>query len=116
LLTEPSTGASLWKGARRPTSRDLRLRLPARTPQLRACGSGAHRKPAGKTEQCGTTGLGALPGRVLTQDGHAGHAYVINGPQALTAREQVQILADILGRPIELVPLTPEQFAQRSIA
>lgn len=51
----------------------------------------------------------------LTQDGHAGRAYILNGPQALTAREQVEILADVLGRPIEFVPLPPEQFAQRSI-
>jgi uncharacterized protein YbjT (DUF2867 family) len=56
--------------------------------------------------------IGAL---VLTQDGHAGHGYILNGPQALTAREQVEILAEVLGRTIEFVPLTPEKFARRSV-
>jgi uncharacterized protein YbjT (DUF2867 family) len=51
----------------------------------------------------------------LTQDGHAGHGYILNGPQALTAREQVEILAEVLGRPIEFVPVTPEEFARHSV-
>jgi uncharacterized protein YbjT (DUF2867 family) len=52
---------------------------------------------------------------VLTQDGHVGHGYVLNGPQALTAREQVGILADVLGRAIEFVAVTPEQAAKAAI-
>ena len=51
----------------------------------------------------------------LTQDGHAGHGYILNGPEALTAREQVGILSDVLGRPIEFVSVTPEQFERQSI-
>ena len=31
--------------------------------------------------------------RVLTEDGHAGHGYILNGPEALTVREQVGILS-----------------------
>ena len=56
--------------------------------------------------------IGAL---ALTQDGHAGHGYILNGPQALTAREQVETLAEMLGRPIEFVPVTPEEFARHSV-
>jgi uncharacterized protein YbjT (DUF2867 family) len=51
----------------------------------------------------------------LTQDGHAGHGYILNGPQALTSRELVEILADVLGRTIEFVDVTPEQLARESI-
>jgi uncharacterized protein YbjT (DUF2867 family) len=51
----------------------------------------------------------------LTQDGHAGHGYILSGPQALTAREEVATLADVLGRPIDFVAVTPEQFARDSI-
>ncbi len=51
----------------------------------------------------------------LTQDGHAGHGYILNGPQALTAREQVEILADVLGRAIDFVDVTPEQLARDSV-
>lgn len=51
----------------------------------------------------------------LTEDGHAGHGYILNGPEALTSREQVDILSDVLGRAIEFVDVTPEQFAADSI-
>lgn len=53
---------------------------------------------------------------VLTEPGHTGHSYILNGPEALSAREQVEILADVLGREIEFVPVTPEQFAEVSIS
>jgi len=52
---------------------------------------------------------------VLTEDGHVGHGYILNGPEALTSREQVEILSDVLGRTIDFVDVTPEQLAQDSI-
>jgi uncharacterized protein YbjT (DUF2867 family) len=51
----------------------------------------------------------------LTQDGHAGHGFILTGPEALTAREQVEIIADVLGRHIEFVPATPDQLARDSV-
>jgi len=53
---------------------------------------------------------------VLTQDGHVGHGYILNGPEALTSREQVEILSEVLGRTIDFVDVTPEQLAQDSVA
>ena len=53
--------------------------------------------------------------RVLTEDGHVGHGYTLNGPEALTVREQVEILSDVLGRTIEFVAVTPEQAAKEAI-
>ena len=53
---------------------------------------------------------------VLTQDGHSGHGYILNGPEALTAREQVEILSEVLGRTIDYVDATPEQVESDSIA
>lgn len=52
----------------------------------------------------------------LTEDGHVGATYLVNGPEALSAREQVTTLAEVIGRPIEFVPLTPAELADRSIA
>jgi uncharacterized protein YbjT (DUF2867 family) len=52
---------------------------------------------------------------VLTEDGHAGHGYILGGREALTAREQVEILSDVLGRSIEFVAVTPEQAAQQAV-
>jgi len=52
---------------------------------------------------------------VLTQDGHVGHGYILNGPEALTAREQVKTLSDVLGHSIDFVAVTPEQVAKEAI-
>jgi uncharacterized protein YbjT (DUF2867 family) len=52
---------------------------------------------------------------VLTEDGHVGHGYILNGPDALTAREQVETLSDVLGRTIQFVDVTPEQVAKQAI-
>ncbi|MFI1379511.1 SDR family oxidoreductase [Embleya sp. NPDC020886] len=38
--------------------------------------------------------------RVLTTDGHAGCAYLLTGPEALTQVEQVRLLGAALGRPL----------------
>ena len=53
---------------------------------------------------------------VLTQPGHEGHSYILNGPEALSARQQVEILADVLDREIDFVAVTPEQYAEVNIA
>ncbi len=52
---------------------------------------------------------------MLTEDGHSGHGYIPNEPEALTSREQVEIHSDALGRSIDFVDVTPEQLAQDSI-
>lgn len=73
------------------------------------------------------TGPGRLPvvdpadvarvaAQVLTEDGHAGRGYILNGPEALTSAEQVQTLADVLGVDVEFVDVTPEQLAKDSVA
>lgn len=46
--------------------------------------------------------------KVLTEDGHAAKAYELTGPEALTTQEQVDILADVLGRPLTYVNLPDE--------
>ncbi len=60
--------------------------------------------------------IARVAARVLTQGGHVGHGYILNGPEALTSREQVAILAEVLGRTIDFVDVTPEQFARDSVA
>ncbi|WP_033344957.1 NAD(P)H-binding protein [Catenuloplanes japonicus] len=52
----------------------------------------------------------------LTSPDHVGHGYTLTGPEALTAREQVEILADVLDRPIEFAETTPAEYAAASIA
>jgi len=45
---------------------------------------------------------------VITQAGHAGKAYDITGPEALTVDEQAAILGEVLGRPLKTVPVSDE--------
>ncbi|WKK24029.1 NAD(P)H-binding protein [Streptomyces olivoreticuli] len=51
----------------------------------------------------------------LTQDGHVGKGYFLTGSEALTSREQVEILAEVTGRAIDFEDVTPHEFAQAAI-
>ncbi|MGW0826071.1 NAD(P)H-binding protein [Streptomyces sp. NPDC002845] len=44
--------------------------------------------------------IAAVAAAALTRPGHRGTSYALTGPQALTARQQVGIIADVLGRPL----------------
>jgi uncharacterized protein YbjT (DUF2867 family) len=45
----------------------------------------------------------------LLEDGHAGAAYTLNGPELITNREQVRAIASAAGREIRFERVTPEQ-------
>ncbi len=52
--------------------------------------------------------IAAVAARALTSDGHEGKAYSLTGPEALTMNEQVKILSESLGRPLEYVSISDE--------
>lgn len=84
-------------------------------PSIREEGCVRDASDPGRTAPIDPFDLARVAALVLTQPGHAGHGYILGGPQALTAREQVADLAEVLGRPIDFVALTPEQLAQESV-
>jgi uncharacterized protein YbjT (DUF2867 family) len=49
--------------------------------------------------------IAALAARVLTEDGHAGKAYDVTGPQALSTAECCDLLAGHMNRPVSYVPV-----------
>jgi uncharacterized protein YbjT (DUF2867 family) len=51
----------------------------------------------------------------LTEDGHEGKGYFLTGPQALTSRQQVEIIAEVTGRSIDFEDITPHEYAQAAI-
>jgi len=51
----------------------------------------------------------------LTEAGPVGKGYLLSGPEALTSREQVGIIAEVIGRPIDFEDVTPHDFAQAAI-
>jgi uncharacterized protein YbjT (DUF2867 family) len=52
--------------------------------------------------------IAAAAAVVLTGPGHAGRAYPLCGPEALGPADEVAILAEVLGRPLHYVEVTPE--------
>jgi uncharacterized protein YbjT (DUF2867 family) len=57
--------------------------------------------------------VGAVAAAVLTGDGHAGRAYTLTGPAALSARDQVRVIAATIGADLRFVELSEEQARQR---
>lgn len=47
----------------------------------------------------------------LTEDGHAGRLYELTGPRALTFAEATAEIAAAIGRPVEFVPVSMEDYA-----
>ncbi|GAA4589358.1 NAD(P)H-binding protein [Planotetraspora phitsanulokensis] len=57
--------------------------------------------------------IAAVAALVLTEDGHAGQTYVLTGNETLTIAEQVEIIADTIGRDIEVrAAASPEEIVR----
>ncbi|MFI2641883.1 NAD(P)H-binding protein [Streptomyces sp. NPDC018610] len=54
--------------------------------------------------------VAAVAARTLYQDGHAGGDYVLTGPESLSQAAQVEIIGNVLGRPIRFEELSPDEF------
>ncbi|MFQ6393345.1 SDR family oxidoreductase [Nocardia sp. KC 131] len=48
----------------------------------------------------------------LTEQGHAGKIYPLTGPESLSQRSMVELIAATIGEPVELAELTYEQAAE----
>ncbi|GGT45869.1 NmrA family NAD(P)-binding protein [Streptomyces purpureus] len=60
--------------------------------------------------------IAAVAAAALLDDGHAGRAYNLTGPQALTPSERIEILSRAVGRDIAFAPITHEQAVERLMA
>lgn len=47
---------------------------------------------------------------VLSEEGHEGRTYYLSGGQSLTRREFITILADVAGRPVQIVEESPDRW------
>ncbi|KYF48557.1 hydroxylase [Sorangium cellulosum] len=57
--------------------------------------------------------IAAVAVAALTQDGHAGKKYTLTGPEVLSVREKIGLIAAAAGREIQLVELTEQQARER---
>ncbi|MGV9328977.1 SDR family oxidoreductase [Streptosporangium sandarakinum] len=53
--------------------------------------------------------IAAVAAHVLTTPGHDGRAYTLTGGQALSPRDQADVIGRILGRPIKLIERSPAE-------
>lgn len=86
-------------------------------PSLKA--EGAVRDPVGPAhcDACiDTEDIAAVAAAALTQEGHAGQIYTLTGSELLSAAQQVEILAAVLGRKITYIPITPEEAEMEALA
>ncbi|WP_410639341.1 NAD(P)H-binding protein [Amycolatopsis sp. lyj-346] len=60
--------------------------------------------------------IGEVAAKILADGSHAGQALQLTGPEPISFREQAAVLADVLGRPLRVEELSPEQAAERMAA
>ncbi len=65
---------------------------------------------AAETAPIDVRDVAAVAARALYEDGHAGGDYVLTGPESLSQAEQVDIIGAAIGRRIQFVELSPEEF------
>jgi uncharacterized protein YbjT (DUF2867 family) len=52
--------------------------------------------------------IAAVAVRVLSEEGHAGMEYVLTGPQSLSQHEQISTIGRVIGRPLLVEELSPD--------
>jgi nucleoside-diphosphate-sugar epimerase len=60
--------------------------------------------------------IGEVTAVALLEDGHAGRAYNLTGPQSLTPRERIAVLSRAIGREVTFVTITHEHAVDRLMA
>jgi uncharacterized protein YbjT (DUF2867 family) len=57
-----------------------------------------------------------IAARALTEDGHQGRRYEVTGPEIVTGDQQVQAIADAIGRPLRMEALSRDAARARLVA
>jgi uncharacterized protein YbjT (DUF2867 family) len=53
---------------------------------------------------------------VLCEEGHDGRDYVLTGPEPVTQRQQVEIIGDVVGRPLRFEEISEEAARNEMLA
>jgi len=59
--------------------------------------------------------IAAVAVQALLDEAHVGARYQVTGPESLTQAEQIQILGDVLGRPLRVEELAPEVAREQMV-
>jgi uncharacterized protein YbjT (DUF2867 family) len=85
-------------------------------PQIRATGivRGAYGDKA--TSTIHERDIAAVSARALLEVAHAGHVYVLTGPQFLTQRDKVRLIGEAIGREVRWEEIAPSQVREAMLA
>lgn len=81
-------------------------------PTIKATGRFYGSEGGGKISFIDVRDVAAVAVKVLSEEGHAGEAYTLTGPEALSNADVAQKMAEALGRKIEFVNLAPEDLKE----
>ncbi|MDQ3900292.1 MAG: NAD(P)H-binding protein [Actinomycetota bacterium] len=56
--------------------------------------------------------VAAVAARALVNPAHAGHTYLLTGPQSLTQRDKVRLIGEVIGKELSFEELPPEPIRQ----
>src|SRR6185437_4048201 len=60
--------------------------------------------------------IAAVAVRALSEDGHAGAEYVLTGPQSLSQFEQIATIGRVIGRPLRIEEISPDEARRELLA
>jgi uncharacterized protein YbjT (DUF2867 family) len=97
-------------------SADYAANTLAWTPQIRSAGAvrGAYGDAA--TSTIHERDVAAVAAQALVNPAHAGHSYVLTGPQSLTQRDKVRLIGEAIGKELSFEEVPPEQLRQAMLA
>jgi uncharacterized protein YbjT (DUF2867 family) len=85
-------------------------------PTIRASGEFVGALNQGKVAMIDVNDIAAVAATVLTTSGHAGKAYVLTGPEALSYQDVAEKLTRILGKPVTYQNIPLEAMRERLVA
>ncbi len=85
-------------------------------PQIRSTGvvRGAYGDAA--TSPVHNRDVAAVSARTLADAAHAGHTYVLTGPQSLTQRDRVRLIGEAIGKQVHWEEIYPQQVREAMLA
>jgi Predicted nucleoside-diphosphate-sugar epimerases len=95
---------------------DFAANALAWAPQIRQAGVVRGVYGDGATSTIHERDVAAVSMRALVDAAHAGHTYVLTGPQSLTQRTKVRLIGEAIGKEVPWVEVAPEQFRQAMLA
>jgi uncharacterized protein YbjT (DUF2867 family) len=85
-------------------------------PQIRATGSVRGAYGDGATATIHERDVAAVATRALLDVAHAGHSFVLTGPQLLSQREKVRLIGEAMGRDVRWEEIAPAQVREAMLA